>query len=81
MFGASLKICRENPDLVKIVEKTSGSLHEDQRVFHIIVSSIYSAKINGTHCCFSMETFTLYIMLPTAQIYVNSTEVRVVTFT
>jgi len=28
-----------------------------------------------------MTTFTLYIMMPTAQIYVNSTKVRIVTFT
>ena len=62
-------------------KKTFGTLHEDQRVFHIIISSIYRAKINGTHCCFSMATFTLYIILPTAKIYVNSTKVRVVTLT
>ena len=59
---------------------TFGTVHEDQRMFRMIVRIIYSAKINGTHCYFSMTTFTFCIMLPTAQICVNSRKVRVVTF-
>jgi hypothetical protein len=38
--GISAKICPENPDLVKVEQKISGTLHEGQCMFHIFGNDI-----------------------------------------
>jgi hypothetical protein len=58
--GSFTKICRIIPNLVKIGKK-SDTLHEDRRLFHIVISDIGSAKIQKEteFLCFNCKAFNV----------------------
>jgi len=62
-----MKICRENPDLVKIGTEYQAVYMKTQVVFffHVVGSDICGTTMNRTHCCFSMKTLSIFSILLT----------------
>jgi hypothetical protein len=66
-LGTFKKICPSTPNLVKIWQKISRTLHEDLSVFHIAGSDIHSATTRRTSGLTSTATLYIFITLLTAK--------------